>query len=163
MKISFWHRKREFKLSLSEKLANELNVTLDKKSYEVNVEFINHEEMLLKINGKIFDVIINANSSVYNVWINGRCFRIRKKTAMEMLGGKPSNTQQMNVKTSMPGRIIKILVQSGEKVREGDAVLILEAMKMQNEIKSPKTGKVGRILPKPGDSVEAGSLLFTIE
>lgn len=163
MKISFWHRDREFKLSLHEKAAHKLSIILDRRSYEVNVEFINHEEMLLKINGKVFDVIINADSATYNTWINGRCYRIRKKTALEMLGGKQSDDRLMNVKTSMPGRIIKILAKPGEPVQEGDAVLILEAMKMQNEIKSPKTGKVGNILPKPGDSVEAGSLLFTID
>jgi len=163
MKSSFWHRNREFKLSLREKSAHNLSVSLDRKSYDVDVEFINHEEMLLKINGKVFDVIINANSTVYHVWINGRCYWIRKKTALEMLGGKQPDARQMKVKTSMPGRIINILVKSGDMVREGDAVLILEAMKMQNEIKSPKAGKVGRILPDQGDSVEAGSLLFTIE
>ncbi len=163
MKTSFWHRDREFKLSLHEKAPHRLGIILDRKSYDVDVEFINHEEMLLKINGKVFDVIINTDSTTYNTWINGRCYRIRKKTALEMLGGQPSDDRLMNVKTSMPGRIIKILAKSGESVQEGDAVLILEAMKMQNEIKSPKTGKVGNILPKQGDSVEAGSLLFTID
>jgi biotin carboxyl carrier protein len=57
----------------------------------------------------------------------------------------------------------RFFVREGEKVREGQAVLVLEAMKMQNEIKSPQSGTITRIVPKAGDSVEAGSLLFTVE
>jgi biotin carboxyl carrier protein len=63
----------------------------------------------------------------------------------------------------MPGRIIKVFVEEGEEVKEGQPVLVLEAMKMQNEIKSPQSGKVTRINPKAGESVEAGALLFSVE
>jgi biotin carboxyl carrier protein len=63
----------------------------------------------------------------------------------------------------MPGIIVKVLLAEGENVEEGQAVLILEAMKMQNEIKSPQKGKVTKIIPSAGDSVETGALLFSVE
>ena len=63
----------------------------------------------------------------------------------------------------MPGRIVKVYVKEGEKVKDGQPVLVLEAMKMQNEIKSPQSGKITKMNPKAGESVEAGSLLFTVE
>jgi biotin carboxyl carrier protein len=63
----------------------------------------------------------------------------------------------------MPGKIVKVLLAEGDKVEEGQAVLILEAMKMQNEIKSPQKGKVTKIGPEAGDSVETGALLFSVE
>ena len=63
----------------------------------------------------------------------------------------------------MPGKIIKVLVQEGESVQEGQAVLILEAMKMQNEIKSPQSGQIVRIVPREGESVETGALLFSVD
>ena len=63
----------------------------------------------------------------------------------------------------MQVRIVKVFVEKGEEVKEGQAVLILEAMKMQNEIKSPQPGIITKINPAAGDSVEAGSLLFSVE
>jgi biotin carboxyl carrier protein len=62
----------------------------------------------------------------------------------------------------MPGRIVKVLLKEGDEVCEGQAVMILEAMKMQNEIKSPQSGHIGKIGPQTGDSVETGALLFTV-
>jgi len=63
----------------------------------------------------------------------------------------------------MPGRIVKVFVEEGEEVKEGQAVLVLEAMKMQNEIKSPQPGIITKINLAAGDSVQAGSLLFSVE
>jgi len=57
---------------------------------------------------------------------------------------------------------VKILLKEGDEVEEGQAVLILEAMKMQNEIKSPQAGKITKIRPKAGDSVETGAVLFAV-
>jgi biotin carboxyl carrier protein len=54
-------------------------------------------------------------------------------------------------------------VKEGDKVKEGQAVLVLEAMKMQNEIKSPQTGIITKVNPAAGDSVETGALLFSVE
>jgi biotin carboxyl carrier protein len=58
---------------------------------------------------------------------------------------------------------VDVLLQEGDKVKKNQAVVILEAMKMQNEIKSPQEGTILRLGPKPGDPVEAGALLFTVE
>ena len=58
---------------------------------------------------------------------------------------------------------MKVLLKEGDEVEAEQAVLILEAMKMQNEIKSPNGGKIIKIAPKPGDSVEAGALPFSVE
>ena len=63
----------------------------------------------------------------------------------------------------MPGRIVKVFMKEGDKIKEGQAVLVLEAMKMQNEIKSPQSGIITKINATAGDSVEAGALLFSVE
>jgi len=80
-----------------------------------------------------------------------------------MLGKKGEKAKKRDIKTSMPGRVVKVLVREGEKVKEGQAILVLEAMKMHNEIKSPQSGIITRINPKVGDSVEAGTLLYSVE
>ena len=66
------------------------------------------------------------------------------------------------VTSPMPGNILKILVSQGQQVKEGDVVMILEAMKMENEIVAPKTGSVAQILVTKGAVVETGATLAVI-
>lgn len=163
MNISLLLAEREFKLKLRERIDNRIQVTLDETPYDIEVEFFSPDEFLLKIDGKVFDVIVTPNSNQYAVSINGKNIPVGKRSALQMLGNSGNHAMKREVKTSMPGRIIKLLVKEGEEVKEGQAVLILEAMKMQNEIKAPQPGRVQRIGPKAGDSVEAGALLFLVE
>jgi len=63
----------------------------------------------------------------------------------------------------MPGKIIRVLVAAGDEVAEGDVVCILEAMKMENELKAPKGGRVKALRAQPGQTVERGAVLAEIE
>lgn len=163
MDFSFWIDDQEFKLTLEERVKNDILVSLGSKTYRVVAEFISPEEILLNIDGKVSNVIISSNSLFYSVYVNGRFFRVEKKAVSQILGTRPAKPRKREVKTSMPGRVVKVFVREGERVEEGQAVLVLEAMKMQNEIKSPQAGMVTRIAPRSGESVETGALLFTVE
>ena len=66
------------------------------------------------------------------------------------------------IKSPMPGNVLKILVSQGQQVKEGDVLLILEAMKMENEVVSTKTGTVAQIVVSQGAVVETGSPLAVI-
>ncbi len=163
MNFSFWLNNKEHRLNVEEKIGNEIVVSLGKKQYRVSVEFISGDEILLTIEGRIHNVIVNSNTLFYSVYINGRFFKIEKKAVSQILGKKGAKLQKKDIKTSMPGRIVKVYMKEGDKVKEGQAVLVLEAMKMQNEIKSPQSGVITKINPVAGDSVEAGALLFSVE
>jgi len=163
MNLSFWLDNKEFRLSLEEKSKNEILVSIGKKNYRVSVESLGPDEILLNIDGRIHNVIINANSLYYSVYVNGRSFKVEKKSVSQILGAKGIKPRKRDIKTSMPGRVVKVYIREGEEVKEGQAVLVLEAMKMQNEIKSPQSGRIITISPKAGDSVETGSLLFSVE
>jgi len=164
MNFSFWLDKKEFKLNVEEKGKNDILISLGKRRYKVSIERLSKDEALLNIDGKIYNIIINSNSvSSYSIYINGKLFSIEKKIAWQMLEGRREKIRKRDIKTSMPGRIVKVLVEEGEKVKEGQAVLVLEAMKMQNEIKSPQSGIITKLNPKAGDSVEAGYLLFSVK
>ena len=65
--------------------------------------------------------------------------------------------------TPMPGTVLKICVNPGDEVYAGETLIILEAMKMENEINSHKTGRIGTISVKTGDAVNTGDLLLTVE
>ncbi len=163
MNVSFWVDKKEYRLNLNQTRENHIQVFLGKRKYEVTLEFLDPDEILLNIDGKVHNVIINSNATSYSVYLNGRRFQIGKKSVHQILGSKAVGQKKINVQTSMPGRIVKVLMKEGAVVEEGQAVLILEAMKMQNEIKSPQSGRLIKIGPKPGDSVETGALLFSVE
>lgn len=67
------------------------------------------------------------------------------------------------IKASMPGRVVRVLAQTGDAVEAHQGIVVIEAMKMQNELKSPKAGKVAEIRIKTGDTVAAGDVLAVVE
>ena len=66
------------------------------------------------------------------------------------------------VETGMPGRVVRVLVSEGDEVETGDGLVILEAMKMENEVRAPRSGRVVRVAVVEGQNVEAGALLVEI-
>ena len=62
----------------------------------------------------------------------------------------------------MPGRVISVLVKEGQKVKAGEGLVILEAMKMENEMQSPKSGTISRVHVTPGQIVESGETIITV-
>jgi len=75
-------------------------------------------------------------------------------------GGEAEGRQQ--IVAPMPGKIVRVLVQAGDHVEAGQGLLVVEAMKMQNEIRSPKSGTVERVLVSEGQPVNAGEILCVI-
>ena len=69
----------------------------------------------------------------------------------------------IEIKTAMPGKVVSVLLTAGSQVEKGDGVLVVEAMKMQNELKSPKAGVIKEIRVTEGAAVSAGDVLATIE
>ena len=75
----------------------------------------------------------------------------------------PRTHGPMEVRSIMPGRIAALLVAEGQEVKAGQGLVVVEAMKMENEIPSPKSGRVGRVRVRPGEVVEAGAVLLSVE
>ena len=163
MNISFWLDQKEFRMNLEEKKKGIIQVSLDQKKFDVRVEFLSAKELLLNMDGKIFNIIIDSNSLSHSVFVNGKLFKVEKKSAIKILREERGKLRKREVKTSMPGKIVSILLREGDAVKEGQSVLILEAMKMQNEIKSPQSGKIIKINFNPHDYVETGATLFSVE
>jgi biotin carboxyl carrier protein len=163
MNFVFWLGPKEYKISLGEKDRNEFKVTVGGRSFEVRAEFPGQDELLLNIEGKVYNVIVSRNTLSHSVFVNGRQFKIEKRSALKILKEDKGRLKRREIKISMPGRVVQVLAAEGDSVQEGQAVLVIEAMKMQNEMKSPQAGRVTRIHFQPGDYVEAGSILFTVE
>jgi biotin carboxyl carrier protein len=114
-------------------------------SYEVRSEVQAGEEI----------IVVNGNRHVAEVR-DPRSLRGRRDAATSGDGPKKSNAP-------MPGKVVRILQAVGSQVALGQGVIVIEAMKMQNELKSPKSGTVMKINFKEGDTVNAGETLVVVE
>jgi biotin carboxyl carrier protein len=97
--------------------------------------------------------------------VNGKRLRLRisdprdRSRSVRSIG----TSGPKELRALMPGKVVKLLVREGDEVSAGTGVIVVEAMKMQNEMKSPKDGRVGRIHVGEGSAVGAGEALLVIE
>jgi oxaloacetate decarboxylase alpha subunit len=125
---------------------------------------------------KSASVVSAAEASVYTVEVSGQRFVVQVSEGGDVSNiqpavsaasapaqsATPKTTSGEDVPSPLAGNIFKILVSPGQQVEEGDTVIILEAMKMETEISAPKSGVVGSINVKEGDSVQVGQSLLTL-
>jgi len=103
----------------------------------------------------------------YRVLVDGRSYHINLLDERRMrVGGLQSEIQlqgRQNVSVPMPGKVIAVLVSEGDKVERGQGLVIVEAMKMENEVRCPIDGEVREVRVKTGDALEAGAVLAVVE
>jgi len=99
------------------------------------------------------------------VLVNGRALSLEVFDPRNLRSGRrtAANPGRQEVAAFMPGKIIRVLVDAGESVEEGQGLVVVEAMKMQNEMKSPKSGRVAELRTKAEATVAAGDVLMVIE
>ena len=120
------------------------------------------------INGVSHDVRMSEGEGVYRVEVSGDIFEAvvedeRTRRLAGLKGGPSAGAGEVIVKAPMPGVVIGVLVSPGQEVEQGDILLILESMKMQNEFKAPRAGKIHTIRVAPGDKVEQSAVMLTIK
>jgi len=100
------------------------------------------------------------------VTLDNKSVALKVTSARAKVAGRaapPPKTGASAVQSPMPGKVVKVLVAVGDEVKSGQGVVVVEAMKMENELKSPKDGKVKAVAVKEGQAVEAGQSLVTLE
>lgn len=115
----------------------------------------------LLVDGRSYEVFVREGREGFLVEIDGHLIPVRPETGAEAKGAEKAGPAVIG--SPMPGRVIGIKVVEGETVERGEGVLIVEAMKMENELAAPKSGKVVKIAVKVGDAVETGEELVIIE
>ena len=119
------------------------------------------------IDGEEFEVDVEIDGESYRATIEGQTFEFQipesKGGAPRKRGGGGGRKRSGTVSASMPGKVVTVEVSVGESVEEGQTVLILEAMKMQNEVAAPITGTVSAVHCEDGMNVEANVPLIVIE
>jgi biotin carboxyl carrier protein len=122
-----------------------LSLLLDGRSYRC-VRTVFADEETIAVGGQEHRVAVSDPRS-----LRGR----RKRTA--------SGNGTLHMKASMPGRVARVMVVAGETVAAHQGILVIEAMKMQNELKTPREGRVAEVRVAAGDTVTAGQVLAVIE
>ncbi len=155
------------KLNIKVLSDNELTVDDEKFHYEL-LSVCDHS-FILKLNNKVYELTSERlNSDLFKVLVNGYQTEVIVRTALQekafkLLEGTASfQHHHRNVKAPMPGLILKIKKNIGEKVEQGESVIILEAMKMENDLKAPASGIIEEVFVKEGSAVEKGFNLFSI-
>jgi acetyl/propionyl-CoA carboxylase alpha subunit len=125
--------------------------------------------------------LVETEPGVWSVLVDGRSYEVRVEGDEIVIGEhrfrfeiddprvwKRSRSSagvqgKVSIIAPMPGRVVRILVNAGNSVVAGQGLIVIEAMKMQNELKAPRDGRVTAIGVKPDDRVNAGAVLATIE
>ena len=123
------------------------SLLMDNASYEVVVEDEGHNTCRVMIGGELYEVRVEDE-------------RTRRLALANRKPNPPSG--ELAIKAPIPGLVVKIPVEPGEAVRAGQSVVILEAMKMENELRTPRIGTVHEIRVAIGDKVDQGQVLVTI-
>ena len=99
------------------------------------------------------------------IWVNGRLLSMEVFDPRDLRPGQGTSANQgrQEIAASMPGKVIRVLVAAGDAVEEGQGLVVVEAMKMQNEMKSPKAGRVVELRTQPDATVGAGEILVVVE
>jgi biotin carboxyl carrier protein len=121
-------------------------ITVEGKTYEMDVE-------LIGANGAVVAPVVKAAAPIVTA----------PKAAPAPVAAKPAEVGSGSVVAPMPGTILKVLKATGDAVKAGEVVLILEAMKMENEITAPVDGTVGSLNLTEGSTVAGGDLLFEVK
>jgi biotin carboxyl carrier protein len=125
---------------------NVFSVLLNGESFEVRTAPASEGQLTLQTRHHEFTAEV----------INPRAWRGRHHGAVQAEG-------RQQILAPMPGKVVRLLVQVGDQVEAGQGLLVVEAMKMQNEVRSPKTGTVERLMAKEGQPVNAGEVLAWID
>lgn len=147
---------------------DEKHVSVDGKVYEVDFESVSGQPVYsLIVDGKSHEAYVAQDDEHWQVLIRGRLYPIlvedeREKRLRSAAGGGVAETGEFLLRAPMPGLVVTILVEEGQPIQKGQVLLILESMKMQNELKSPRDGTMGRVRVKAGETVEQRQTLLSV-
>jgi biotin carboxyl carrier protein len=142
-------------------------VAVDGNEFLVDGKKTGRTNYSLIVDDRSFEIEVDHTEDEYRVLVDGRNYHINLVDERRVrVGGTQSGLELQGrqlISVPMPGKIIAVLVSDGDAVEKGQGLVIVEAMKMENEVRSPVTGTVRDIKVKPGDTVEGGAVLVVVE
>jgi len=144
---------------------NRWSCRLDGREIEVDAVLARPDVLSLRIGNRAYEVKCERVAGEMHLWVGGARFAVDVRDPRSLRGRVRvvDDHGPKKIAAPMPGKVVRVLVSQGTEVEAGAGVLVVEAMKMQNEIKSPKKGTVQKILVSEGAAVNAGDILAIVE
>jgi biotin carboxyl carrier protein len=157
----------DHELEVEETLAHGMRLKIDGRQFEADVRKVGDSSFSVLIGNRAFDLEVVPEGDELIVASRGATTRVtlldRARRSRGTVGGRPAVAGKAQLKAMMPGRVVNVLVRVGDEVALQQGLVVIEAMKMENELKSPKAGKVTEVKVTPGQTVEKGDLLIVVE
>jgi biotin carboxyl carrier protein len=153
-------------VDVTELPSSALDVRVNGKQIDVDVVALG-SELSVRVDGRMCDLTtegtppdVGAIASGHRSYVKVESERMRAASAAKKAGGTGS---EKIVKSPMPGRVVKVMAEVGQEIAAGTPLLVVEAMKMENEVKAKATGTIAEIFVKAGETVEANAKLVRFE
>jgi len=148
---------------------SEREITLNGKLLPVDFLPIDGPPIIsLLLEGQSYEAHVNPTDIGWEVFLLGQRYLVgvedeRQRQLREVSSAQVVHRETFHLKAPMPGLIVAIPIEEGEQVKRGSNLVVLESMKMQNELKAPRDGEVTGIRVKPGDNVDQEQILVVLE
>lgn len=149
-------------------VVDERHVRIGDRLLAVNFESVSGQPVYsLILDGKSFESYVYQGDEAWQVLLRGHQYQVkvedeREKRLKAAAGGGVAEGGEFHLKAPMPGLVVAVPVEEGQEIQKGQVLVILESMKMQNELKAPRDGRVDRIRVKAGESVEQKQTLLSV-
>ncbi len=145
-----------------------IHVRLDDREFLVDLLRVNSALYSLLIDGRSYEIEVPDGGEAFVVLVNGQPFQVEIQDEQERrlraaVGKGEARAAKRVVTAPMPGKVVRLLVKPGDAVSPGDGVIVVEAMKMENELKAPTAGTIKEIRVEEGKPVSGGDVLVVIE
>jgi biotin carboxyl carrier protein len=163
-------------------MAKRFTLTFEGHPYEVQVDGdkvtvggktfqVTRQDLSVQVGGRPYTVEVGDDQATvdgitYPIVVTGAggvAAAAPRPAARKRTGAAASTEDPGQIAAIMPGKILRVVVTEGDEVQEGDVLIVLEAMKMENELRAKKGGRVKQVTVAPGDDVEMGELLVIVE
>jgi biotin carboxyl carrier protein len=139
---------------------------LDGQPVAIDAELTRPDVLSLLIGNEAYEIKRERTASGTHLWVGGARYAVELRDPRSWRsrhGGGSGEAGPSKLLAPMPGKIVRVLAGEKTEVEAGQGVVVMEAMKMQNEIKSPKKGRVQKIVAAEGANVNAGDVLAIVE
>jgi biotin carboxyl carrier protein len=138
---------------------------VDGRDVDVDAVLARPNVLSLRMGNKAYEVKCERVGSETHIWVGSQRFAVEVRDPRSLRSRVRAADEHGPKKLTapMPGKVVRVLVSQGTEVEAGAGVLVVEAMKMQNEVKSPKKGTIQKILVAEGTAVNAGDVLAIVE
>ena len=165
LKVIAGEREEELLLKLED---GRVLAEIGDRVYTLDVRETEPDSYLFFLNTNVHECRVTERAGAkdtFDVTVHGRSYEVTVVDPKRLRSGQNSDRHHhgaTEIVAPMPGKVVRVQVEAGAEVEKGTGVVVVEAMKMQNEMKSPRAGVVVSIAVKPGDTVNAGEVMATV-